>query len=175
MTRHVVTGALGGGKTTVLAAIAGGVEVVAEPARELIAEHRVTTGDPEAQPDAAWFVDGLVERSVQAFRDASPGVVTLFDRGLPDCVAHAVVSGVDQRAALEAATTHRYDEPVFLLPPWEEIYATDAMRTATFEEAADFFSAIVEAYDRLGYEPIEVPRGSVGERAAFIVDRLPPH
>jgi predicted ATPase len=72
MTRHVVTGALGGGKTTVLAAIAGGVE-------------------------------------------------------------DAVLSGVDQRAALEVATAHR-----------------------------------------LGYEPIEVPRGPLGERAAFIVDRLPP-
>ena len=46
MPRYVITGGLGTGKTSVLAVLRHQFETIAEPARELIAEHRAATGKP---------------------------------------------------------------------------------------------------------------------------------
>jgi len=46
------------------------------------------------------------------------------------------------------------------------------MRRATFAQAEAFYAHVVEAYNRLGYQIIELPKVSVEERAAFIVDEI---
>ncbi len=64
---------------------------------------------------------------------------------------------------------------VFILPPWEEIYATDNERKQTFEEAIDVFRRLEEEYMSCGYEVVEVPCISVEERALFVLDRIGMH
>jgi predicted ATPase len=73
---------------------------------------------------------------------------------------------------MEAAAAHRYQEPVFVAPPWKEIYTTDEMRRATFAQAESFYEKVISAYDKLGYELIELPRSSVEERVALIMAHL---
>lgn len=46
------------------------------------------------------------------------------------------------------------------------------MRRATFAEAEAFYSYVVEAYARLRYQIIELPKTSVEERTAFIIDHI---
>jgi predicted ATPase len=74
--------------------------------------------------------------------------------------------------ALDAASRYRYENPVFVASPWEEIYSTDYIRRATFAEAETFHSYAVEAYARLRYQIIELPKTSVDERTAFIIDHI---
>lgn len=172
MSRYVITGGLGTGKTSVIAVLERTMETVPEPARELIAEHHAATGEAILD-DPDLFVQRLISRSLHDYRSASAVKVTVFDRGLPDCLAYAAVYGLDTQGAMEAAAGNPYESPVFVAPPWEGIYTTDEMRTATYAQAELFYSEVISAYDHLGYDMVHLPRASVEERAAFITDHLP--
>lgn len=170
--RYVITGGLGVGKTSLLAALSSEFTTLAEPARELIAEHRAATGEPTLDERPQTFVSRLIDRSIAKYHSVPDSAVAIFDRGLPDCLAYAVVSGVDSRRALEISGRLRYDAPVFVAPPWKEIYANDEMRRATFEQAETFYEEIVSAYDRLDYELIELPRAPIEARVEVIRPHL---
>lgn len=169
--RHVLTGAPGTGKTAVLRAMPSHVVVVAEPAREILAEERAAGRPATFEKDEDRFVDLLLRRSIEKFEAALPAEgVVVFDRGIPDCIAYAAHLGAATGPSLRAATTHRYDGTVMLLAPWEEIYRTDDERRMAFEDVVAFHRAIVDSYRAAGYLPIELPRGSVAARAAFVAD-----
>jgi predicted ATPase len=161
----VLTGAPGTGKTALLGRIGDDVVTVDEPAREILAEQRAI-GIFETEP--ADFVALLLERSVEKYHDHRGDTRTVFDRGIPDCVAYARVSGVDALDAQEAALLFRHAEPVLILPPWEEIYTTDDERTMGFELVVPFHEHLVEAYESAGYELVEVPKDTVEARVAFV-------
>ena len=167
---HVLTGAPGTGKSAILGRLAvAGTNVVDEPAREILREQRSmgASGTPDRSP--ATFVDLLLQRSIEKYLAARrSGTDVIFDRGIPDCVAYAVHLGVDPEPSVIACREHRYEREVLILAPWEQIYAVDEERTMSFEDTVGFHDAIVRAYEGAGYELIEVPRGSIEDRAAFV-------
>ena len=61
---------------------------------------------------------------------------------------------------------------VFLLPPWEEIYTSDAERYESFEEATKIHAYLVDTYTKYGYDLHEVPKTSVAERFQFIINHI---
>jgi predicted ATPase len=67
-----------------------------------------------------------------------------------------------------AARRYRYNRRVFIAPPWTQIFAQDAERKQTFEEAESTHRAMIASYTDCGYELIELPRVSVAERVAFV-------
>lgn len=171
MTRRiVVTGAPGSGKTAMLAALAHLAIVVPEPARKLIAEHRAATGDVSLDHLPQVFVDRLVARSIENYDAVEGKGAAFFDRALPDCVAYAHILGVDPLVARRSAGSRPYDQ-VFILPPWEAIYTTDGMRKMRFADAQPFHDALIDAYEDLGYDLVEVPRTDVDGRACFVASR----
>ena len=172
MARFVITGGLGVGKTSVLSLLSPRYETVAEPARELIAEHRETSGEATLDQRPGLFVEKLISRSIANYTAASSTAVTVFDRGVPDCIAYAMAYDLDIGPGLDAASRYLYEKSVFGASPWKEIYTTDDMRRATFAQAEAFYAYVVEAYQRLGYRIIELPKAPVKERAAFIVDHI---
>lgn len=172
MARFVITGGLGVGKTSLLSLLNRQYETVAEPARELIAEHRATSDEATLDQRPELFVEKLISRSIEKYTTASSSAVTVFDRGVPDCIAYAMAYELSIGPALDAASRYRYEVPAFIASPWEEIYSTDDMRRATFAQAVAFYSYVVEAYERLGYQMVELPKTSVEERAAFIIDHI---
>lgn len=54
------------------------------------------------------------------------------------------------------------------VPPWPEIYGTDAERRQSIGTAARICNGMVMTYSDLGYEPIEVPRASIEARVRFV-------
>ena len=72
---------------------------------------------------------------------------------------------------ITACETFKYDT-VFLLPPWEEIYTSDAERYESYEEASKIHQFLVDTYSKYGYELHEVPKTSVEERFQFIINHL---
>ncbi len=172
MPRYIVTGGLGTGKTRLVEQLAADVPIVAEPARELIAEHRASTGELSLDARPKLFVSLLVERSIAKYNSVNELQPVVFDRGLPDCIAYAHVFDVDATVALDASLKHRYEAAVFVTPPWREIYTTDDMRRATFAQAKAFSTEVLAAYDSLGYELVEVPKAPLADRAHFVRQRL---
>jgi predicted ATPase len=167
----ILTGAPGSGKTAILDRIGAGIRRVGEPAREILAEQRAAGGAGTPDRDPSSFVDLLLRRSIDKYETARGWEEpVVFDRGMPDCVAYAVLLGSDPRASLAACERYRYHPEVLVVEPWEEIYVTDDERTMSFADTIPFQAALVEAYERARYSLVEVPRDSAENRAAFVRD-----
>jgi predicted ATPase len=171
----VITGGPGTGKTAVLSELQrNGFACVREAAREIIQIQAATGGDAVPWRNMERYSSLMLEQSVTDYlgnQDAK--MITFFDRGIPDTVAHyrlALLSLPGQ--AYEYAQQYRYNNKVFLLPPWREIYETDAERKQTFEEAIASYEMAREVYNELGYTLIEVFRGPVEARTAFILNQI---
>jgi predicted ATPase len=68
--------------------------------------------------------------------------------------------------------SHRYNARVFIAPPWPEIFAQDAERKQTLDEAEQTYRALTATYADYGYALVELPRASVSERAAFVMEQV---
>jgi predicted ATPase len=170
---YVLTGAPGSGKTAILDNLGSDIRCVREPAREILAEQRALGGAGTHDRDPSLFVDLLLQRSIEKHEAAQRWEgPTLFDRGVPDCIAYANLMGTDPAASILASEVYRYRSEVLVLEPWEEIYVVDEERTMSFADTVPFQDALIDAYERAGYALVEVPRGSVEDRAAFVRDLI---
>ena len=169
----ILTGAPGSGKTAILEELRGTIQCVDEPARRVLSQQRASDGHGAPERDPARFVDLLLEVAIADHEAASLGEgPTLFDRGIPDCIAYAIHLGVDPGPSVLASNRYRYHDEVLILEPWEEIYATDDERTMSFADTVAFHATLEDAFDRFGYRRIAVPRGPVTARAAFVSERM---
>ena len=95
-----------------------------------------------------------------------------IDRGIPDTVAYMNYIGqVFPESFTKACNKYRYDT-VFVLPPWEKIHVIDNERYETFEEAQKIHKHLIKTYKSYNYTPIEIPIGSIADRAAYILNTL---
>ena len=95
-----------------------------------------------------------------------------MDRGLPDVVAYMDYANSNYPDHfVETCTKHVYDH-VFVLAPWQEIFVSDSERYENFDQAVQIHDALLQTYERFGYELIDVPFDSIEKRADFIVDAL---
>ncbi len=172
----VLTGAPGSGKTAILNRLRGEFRCMDEPAREVLAEQRATGGTGTWDQDASLFVQLLLHRSIEDHRMAArSNDIVIFDRGIPDCAVYAARAGTDQTPSLTAIETFRYHPHVLFLPPWHDIYRTDAERIMSFEDTVSFSDALRDVYERSGYILDDIPRGSVADRAAFVQELILEH
>ena len=73
------------------------------------------------------------------------------------------------------AENQRYHTHVFILPPWKDIYQTDAQRKQDWNEAVFTYNKMIQTYRGYDYELVEVPKAPVGERADFILGFIKDH
>ena len=170
----VITGPPGSGKTPIVRElVASGFTGVAEPAREVIAEQRAIGGDGIYDKNPRLFFNLMLSRVVGDFRRMSGARnPVFFDRGIPDLIGYADLFGLDASDAANAAAVHCYNDLVFVLPSWPEIYVTDTERRMTFGAAEAFGERVRSIYVDLGYSVVDVPRDTVVARARFILDTL---
>ncbi|MFP1683803.1 AAA family ATPase [Alloalcanivorax sp. C16-1] len=166
----VITGGPGGGKTTLLQALAEqGYRVAPEAARRII-RTRLAQGLPP-RPDPTAFAREILAWDMDQYRAArAHDGVTFFDRGVPDALYMLDLAGaITRQEAAGLVQRFPYNNTVFLLPPWEDIYGTDAERDQSFEEAVAVFEGMSRWYAQWGYQTVEVPRVSVENRVRFIL------
>lgn len=166
----VITGGPGAGKTTLLAQLAcQGHATVDESARSIIAERLGRGESPRPEPLA--FAREIMRRDIEKYQRAPrTRRWTFFDRGAVESIAmlHALapLPAAELGALLDA---HRFHATVFVLPPWEEIYVTDAERDHSFAHAIRVHAHLVDWYASCGYVLHEVPRLPAPERARHVV------
>ncbi|MNX90479.1 hypothetical protein D3C86_1225330 [compost metagenome] len=173
----VITGGPGVGKTTLLTELAkSGFEIIPENAREIIRQEMEINGDGLPWKNKERYTRLMFEAAVASFHavPSDDNAIRFFDRGLPDSLAYAEMEQLPVSEEMEQAGRNlRYNQTVFILPPWEEIYHTDNERKQTWEEALWTFEKLKETYLKYGYELIEVPRGTVEERVGFVLGKMP--
>ena len=169
----ILSGCSGGGKSTLLAELQRrGHAVVEEPGRRVVKAEQQSGGDALPWSDAAAFARRAIETSI-ADRDtvATSSGWVFFDRGLIDAAAaleHATGDPVLERLG----RLYRYNETVFLTPPWPEIYVGDPERRHGFEDAVAEYERLARAYPMLGYHVIVLPKVSVDARADVVLAAL---
>jgi predicted ATPase len=166
----VITGGPGAGKTTLLLELERrGFRCSHEVARQIIQEQIAANGDALPWADTARYTELMLARSIAAHREnsLSPEIV-FMDRGIPDVACYARLIGIP---LLENLNAYRYNPIVFLAPPWQEIYATDAERKQTYAEAVATYETMAEVYREYGYRSVELPKASPQERAEFVLAR----
>lgn len=171
----VLSGCSGGGKSTLLAALAErGIATAAEPGRRVVREALASGGDALPWQAPERFAERVTDLAI-ADHDAAlaRGGLTLFDRSLIDAEAWYRRTGRPLPGGLQAALArNRYDRVVLMAPPWPELFATDAERRHGFDEAVAEYDSLLEAYAARGHDCVLLPRASVDQRVAFVLARL---
>lgn len=171
---YILSGAMGGGKSTVLATLSDfGHPCIPEPARAILAEQRRINAPGVPEKNADLFSMLMLSRAMHNYEEhrSMTGPI-VFDRGIPDMIAYARLFTLDETPYANAAKEFRYHPTVFFFPAWEEIYTTDAERKMNFAAAQAFGAVVQSIYTALGYQILEVPRFSLEERVHFILDRI---
>jgi len=168
--RFVVTGGPGGGKTTILTALAErGYDFAPESARRIIQQRLAAGISP--RPEPVLFAREILSADMEKYRKADPiGRPMFFDRGVLDALYMLDAENALSRDQIEQYIKEfPYNKIVFLLPPWDEIYVTDSERDQTLEQAVEVYAGMKNWYQQWGYEIMEVPRTHVDKRVAFIL------
>lgn len=168
----LISGCSGGGKSTLLSELKRrGYAVVEEPGRRIIATELKGSGRALPWVNLAAFAERAVELSLRDRDNATvtPGYV-FFDRGLID--AAVALEHASGRPALNRYAVQRYNQRVFITPPWPEIYATDSDRQHSLQEAIAEYERLLIAFTSLGYDVEVLPKIEVTARADMILGCL---
>ncbi len=171
----IITGCSGGGKSTLLTELGRrGYRVFPEAGRQIVREQDWIGGDALPWSAPAKFAELLLSRSLhQRIMAAGEPGLAFFDRSVVEPLSGLARMGLPVPAHFEGAgQLCRYDETVFVAPPWPEIHHVDAERRHGFDEALDEYEPLLATYRRLGYRLIELPRLPVAERADFVLAEL---
>lgn len=167
----VLTGGPGGGKTSLIDALARAGHRHAPEAGRTIIRDQLTVGGP-ALPwdDVALFAELMLAADLRAHAAASGTV--FFDRGVVDTIGYLRLEGRPvPRHFTTAARRYRYDT-VFVAPFWPDIYTVDSERRQTPAVAAATCDAITAAYREFGYTPVALPLTDVHRHRTFVLRHL---
>jgi predicted ATPase len=169
----VISGCSGGGKSSLLSELASrGYPVVQEPGRQIVKEQIAINGDALPWSNPEKFLDLALSRYILQFNSQKQQQLIFFDRGIVDALQ---LDSSQPEYFQRAAQNFRYNRLIFLVPPWEEIFANDTERKHNFESAKKEFNELLIKYKNLGYETVLVPKMPVKERADFILEKLGIH
>lgn len=172
---YVITGASGAGKSTLLTALGDlGYSIVEEAALKILREQQAQDCKIHPLADRSAFFEAVLTKNIQNHQAARAlSTPVFFDRGIPECLAWLQLSGIGPEARhLAVANQYRYARTVFAAEPWPEVYVRNEERQASFERAARSYEPTVAAYAHFGYEVCTLPKVSVQERVAFVLEML---
>jgi predicted ATPase len=169
----VITGGPGAGKSSLLQYVnSEGFPCVAETGRKIIKE-RLLAGLPP-RPAVEQFARQMFELDLNNFMSYAAHTSTIFfDRSFLDSALLISESNeVYFEAIKKTLKINRYNNRVFIAPPWEEIYRNDDERDQSFEEAIDTYERLCRWYEKNGYELVLLPKDSIEQRARFVFNNI---
>ncbi len=171
---YVLTGGPGFGKSTLIDYLQNlGYKTGNEVAREIIHEQQNIDGNILPGKDIRSFQKEVLKRRLAFYGSVDSSEIAFSDRAIPDQIAFARFNGFGTPDVLvRYSEEFRYNEKVFVVPPWGKIYRNDAERTESFEKACELHRIIVEVYQELNYILIELPFADIKQRAEFILNLI---
>lgn len=173
--RIVFAGGPGTGKTATLTALKEeGCCCLEEVSRQVTREAQKKGVSQLFLEEPLLFSQKLLEGRIHQFVKASEidEQLCFYDRGIPEVTAYMEYKNETiPNQFMKANQKHRYDQ-IFIFPIWKEIYISDNERYESLKEAEQIDKYIRNTYQKLGYNPIEVPKASVTSRVDFILNQI---
>lgn len=172
---YIITGGPGVGKTTLINRLGElGYKHVPEVAREIIKNQMEIGGDALPWGNTQAYSELMLKLSVRDYElHLQDKDILFFDRGIPDTLGYETLMNFpENQYLLHIANEYRYNNTVFLLPFWREIYETDNERKQDTIEAEETYKTMRQTYESLSYTVVEVPKMSPDERAKFVLSHL---
>ena len=145
--RYVLTGSPGSGKTTLLQALQSEyITCFEEVFRLLFLQAKDRGVDSPFRDEPQALSEEIIKGRVADFNASAASKIHLYDRGIHDAIAYLYVIQVEvPKHFIEIGQYHIYDK-VFILPPWEEIFANDQERIENFDEAEAIHNELIRTY-----------------------------
>ena len=175
MRRIVISGCSGGGKSTLIDGLASrGFRTVAEAGRIIVRDEIAADGPALPWIDPILFAAKLAALAIDQYASVVDySGVTFFDRCVVEPLIYCQRLGVDLPALTKkAAEACRYDNPIFMAPPWENIFVEDAERQHSFSEAVIEYEALLKAFMEFDYKVVVIPQMAINDRIDFILNKL---
>ena len=172
--KYVITGGPSTGKTSIISILQQkGFVCVDEMARQVIREQLELKTNYLPWADLERFSEIVVERMITQIKKLHPEDIHFFDRGIPDVIAYMKKADIPfSDNFYQLAEKFRYNNKVFIAPPWKEIYEQDNERREDYEEAEILYEHLKITYQELDYKVVDIPKGRTEERAKFIIEQL---
>jgi predicted ATPase len=175
----VISGCSGGGKSTLISRLQTlGYNVIEEAGRVIVQEQLALKSEATPWQNPKAFCELLIEKSIAAFHQAEiinnpKENIVFFDRSFLEGVCYYQSLKLNDSNKHDHLINHlRYDQTLFMTPPWEEIFCQDDERRHTFQDALDEYNRLMDCYVKFGYDMIEIPKISVDERIEFIFSKI---
>ena len=172
---YIISGGPGSGKSTLLEVLTrAGYATMPEAGRSIIRLQQNIGGTGVPWNDRMLYTELMLLWELRSYTWACnlPGPV-FFDRGIPDLLGYMHICGITAPTHIQkAAVEYRYAKCVFMAPAWPEIYVRDAERKQSWQEARATCDCMREAYVRLGYDIVELPKADVKERVACVLANI---
>lgn len=171
----VVTGGPGSGKSTLIDGLnAKGFPSMPEAGRAIIRDQVQIGGPALPWSDRAMFAELMLGWDLRSWHEAkAQGGPVFLDRGIVDVVGYLTLCGLPVPAHVETAgKAYRYNRTVFIAPYWEAVFAQDDERKQDRIEAEATARVMADTYARFGYQLFELPKASVEERVAFVMNHI---
>lgn len=171
--RVIITGGPGTGKSSILHELEKmGFPVHQEIARAVIKRHLEAGNDLLPWKDLGGFSDVVFNGQKSQYREAQEGRINFYDRGMVDVVAYLRKDSIPATSLEDLLEHYPYHPTVFMTPPWPDIYTQDVERREDEETMHAIHNSLVDTYSEFGYEVLEVPKISLGDRVDFILNQL---
>ncbi|OLQ86056.1 ATPase [Vibrio panuliri] len=168
----IITGGPGAGKTSLVNHLAArGYATFAEVSRTLIEQQAQLVDGILPWHDLPGFADLCLTHMGEQKQQAAQHSVAFLDRAIPDICGYLAEAELEIDARYIEASAG-YHSQVFFCRPHKAIYVQDDVRPYPFDGALAIHDALVAIYQQLGYQVVEVPWGTLEERAAFIESTL---
>ena len=167
--RILLTGGPGFGKSSIISALEKRGEIVFhEVSRHIISEQLATGGDCTPWQNVECFSEQVLNGRIHQYHAATG--FSFYDRGLPDIAAFLRKDKKPVPDELwELCRQLPYATKIFVTAPWESIFQNDAERKEDFVAAVAVHKAIQWVYNELGYTLVNVPMGTISDRADFVL------
>ena len=168
----IISGCSGSGKSTLLQELAErGFKIINEAGRQVVKEQNYIEGDALPWKDWMKFVELTISRTMYQYDCMiNENEIVFFDRSIIDQVSWDHLNISVPKQLMNAALKYRFNQIVFLAPPWQEIYKNDNERKHSFDEALVGYNSTVKMYESFGHKMVLIPKTDAAGRADFVID-----
>lgn len=169
---YVLTGAPSSGKTTIAKLLEkDGYDVLYEVARIYIdQEFKKGKTIQEIRKNEANFQRKILKLKINYEKKLNPKKITFLDRAIPDSIAYNELLKLSQDTYLNKIIQKSSYKKIFIFERLD--FEKDYARIESEESVKKLEKLIEEAYRKLPFPIVKVPKMSVKKRLKFILDNL---